>query len=146
MSELSEVEIFDVLVSNLREAAVHCRLLATHPLKGSNYKGLRNNLGLIEGACRQIGFFRDDMRYQQLGFHAAECHKRAGDWLRSNAAPELFLKLADVMGKLEKDVAKLRHSRTGRRGPILAKALTAPHRETRPVYVRNSGLIVPAAA
>jgi len=143
MSDLSEVEIFDVLISNLREAAVHCDRLATFPLKGLNYKKLRTNLGLIEGACRQMGYYRNDMRYQALGFHAAGCHKRAGDWLRSKAAPELFLKLADVMRKLERDINGLRHGRTGRSGPILVKPREAPHRDTRPVYVRKGSLVLP---
>lgn len=136
MSDLTEVEIFDCLTGNLREAATHCDLLAVLPAKGPTYLKLRSNLQMIEGACRQMGFFRDDMRYQHLGMKAAGCHERAGRWLRSAAAPELFTKLAVAMRKLLADVDKLRHGATGARGPILVPTAPAPHRDTRPVYVR----------
>ncbi len=144
MSALTEVEIFDCLTSNLRDGAANCELLAKLPSKGPTYRKLRTNLQLIEGACRQMGFFRDDMRYQVLGLQTAHCLKRAGDWLRSHGAPELFVKLAATLRKLEADIDKIRHGRTGRSGPILAPVRPGPHRDTRPVYVRPSGLIVPA--
>lgn len=137
MSDLTENEVFDALTGNLRDAAANCDLLARLPAKGPTYRKLRTNLGLIEGACRQMGFFRLDMRYQALGLKAAECHKRAGDWLRQDRADvtALFTQLADVMRKLANDVDRLRHGRTGRRGPILVKPLEGPHRDTRPVPV-----------
>lgn len=140
MSDLTEVEIFDCLTENLREAATHCELLAVLPAKGPTYRKLRSNFQMIEGACRQMGFFRDDMRYQHLGMKAAQCHERAGGWLRSQAAPELFTKLADAMRKLDTDVDGLRHTATRRRGPILIPTAPAPHRDTRPVYVQPVSL------
>lgn len=146
MSDLTEVEIFDTLTSNLREAATHCAALAGLPAKGPSYGRLRINLLLIEGACRQMGFFRDDMRYQVLGAKAAECHRRAGDWLRAGAAPMLFNTLGDVMRKLLTDIERLRHTRTGRRGPILVPPQPAAHRDTRPVSYAGLGPLNLAAA
>lgn len=146
MTALSEVEIFDCLTSNLHEAAATCDLMVVAAARGPLYRKLRGNLVLIEGACRQMGFWRGDMRFQILGVRAAECHKRAGTWLRRHAAPQLFTKLAEMLRKIEGDVARLRDRATGKRGAILVPAQPGPHRDTRPVYVRTSGLLVPASA
>ena len=42
---------------------------------------------------------------------------------------------------------KLKHAKTGRRGPITPRVRPGPHRETRPVYVKSpGGVILPGAA
>ena len=144
-STLTEKEVFDVITTNLRDAAENCELLAKLPAKGPTYIKLRENLQLIEGGCRQIVEFRRDMRYDLLGMRARDCHQRAGDWLRSVSAPILFFKLATALRKIRHDMERLRNARTGRRGPILPAVGRGKHRETRPVYIRRpSGLVMPA--
>lgn len=149
MAALTETEIFSCLTENLRDAAANCDLLAQEHRKGPTYRKLRTNLQLIEGAARQMGFFRFDMRYQVLALKAAEAHKRAGDWLRSHTASTIFFKLAEAMRQLERDLERLRHARTGRSRPILVPPQAPPHRTGRPVAVpanfqQRGSLLVPA--
>lgn len=144
MARLTETEIFDCLVTNFREAAEHCDNLAKLPAQGPTYTKLRENLRLIEGAARQAAGWRDDARWLKVGMDAARCHQVCGDWIRAHAARKLFLTLGTAMRKLQRHTEGLQHKATGRRGTILPIIKPGPHRDTRPVQVSTSGLILPA--
>lgn len=157
---LSEAEIFDCLKSNLRLAAQNCDVLAVSARKGKAYSDLRNNLRLVEGACRQAAFWRGgDARWLKIGLYMASAHKRAGDWLRGvknaegvriKVAPgqihPLFVKLADNLRAAYRKVEELQTKKTNIIGPILPKPGVPPHRETRPSGYNRSpgGIILPA--
>lgn len=158
MGRLTESEIFDCLSTNFRLAAEHCDDLAILPAKGPTYKKLREELRLIEGACRQASAFREDARFLSIGMQCGHVHKVAGDWLRGMKMPDgsrrmirpgelhpLFLKLAEVMCAGHRKAEEVRHKATGRVGMILPKVQRAPHRDTRPVGYRATpgGIIVP---
>lgn len=147
MSTLSEREVWDRLRTSLRSAIDLCGKLATVPAQGPNYQKLTEDLGLIEGACRQVGAFRFDMRWNRLGYEVARFHHRIGDCLRARAARTIFLAQAEMLKSFLELADKLRTAKTGRRGPILPREKQAPHRQNRPVAVKlPSGLLVPASA
>ena len=164
MGALTEIEIFDCLVTNFRLAAEDADALAVLPFKGECYDRFRRELQLIEGACRQASAWREDTRWLPIGLMIAEVHTRAGDWLRGIKTPSgvrTLLRLVDlhpvymapawVLRAYAKDVDNLRNRKTGKSGMILPKPLEGPHRDTRPVHVSGvhftpSGLIVPSAA
>ncbi len=157
MGQLTEAEIFDCLKSNLRLAAQSCDQLAVLPRKGPTYAKLRQQLRLVEGACRQAAFWRGgDARWLKIGLCMAEAHKRAGDWLRGVKGPDgkrvmvapgqihpLFTKLADNLRAAYAAAERYRTQRTNKIGPILPIPGQAPHRDTRPSgYNRSSGGIL----
>ena len=161
MGKLTETEIFDCLSENFKLAAGHCEDLAKLPRKGPNYAKLRQELKLIEGAARQASAWRSDTRWLQIGLYMAECHKRAGGWLRGykdatgrkvthreGTLHPLFMKLADNLRKGHAQAEKLRTRKTGKAGIILPGMGPAPHRDTRPSGWNKtaSGILVPAAA
>lgn len=156
---LTEADIFECLSANFKLAAEHCEDLARLPAKGPTYKMLRQELKLIEGACRQAGHYRGDARWLKIGLMMEEAHKRAGDWLRGVKQPNgtrrmlrpgemhpLFVKLAENLRAGHAAADKIRMSRTGRRGQILPIMQNAPHRDTRPSGWRKtrSGLLLPS--
>lgn len=143
----SELELFDRLGSSFKAAAEYCDQLASAPKKGPIYYRLREELRLIEGACRQVGCYREDMRWMKVGLDAHKCHENAGDWLRSFAPAKYFTALAVTMRKLHAATEKLRHNRTGRTGMILPKAQHL-HRDTRPVgwTASQAGILLPPGA
>lgn len=158
MGALTETEIFDCISSNAKLAAEHCDDLARLPRKGPTYDLLRKELKLIEGACRQAAYWRQDARWLPIGLMMEEAHKRAGDWLRGVRQPNggrrripegemhpLFVKLADNLRGLQRVMEDLRTKKTGRAGIILPQVLPAPHRDTRPVGFRRSagGVLLP---
>jgi hypothetical protein len=159
---LTEVEILDCLKTNLRLAAQNCDVLAVSQRKGLTYKRLREQLRLVEGACRQIAFWRGgDARWLKIGLYMAEAHKRAGGWLRGYKGPDgkrvliapghqhpLFIKLAENLRAAYVKATELETHKTGRIGPILPVPGEGPHRDTRPSGWRQepSGLLVPEAA
>lgn len=163
MGALTEAEIFDCLGTNFRLAAETCELLATVPKKGPNYRKFREHLKLLEGACRQAAFWRQDARWLQLGLMMEHAHQVAGEWLRGVKQPDgsrrpipfgekhpLFMHLAEILRRGHIQAENYRTARTGRVGTILPKP-AAHYRETKPVPVsgidftkRPSGLIVPA--
>lgn len=158
MGNLTEIEIFDCLSANFRLAAEDCEKLAKLPRKGPTYSALRDRLELLEGACRQAAVWRQDTRWLQIGMFMAECHKRAGEWLRGikvqgspvrvKIAPghmhPLFLKLAENLRAAQVRADEFRTKATGKVGMILPEAAPAPHRDATPVgWRRPSGLIVP---
>lgn len=146
---LTEVEIFDCLRTNFHLAAENCEKLAVRPKEGMIYRNLRDQLKLLEGACRQAAYWRGgDARWLKIGLYMAEAHKRAGDWLRGIKQPDgsrtplapghrhpLFMKLADNLRAAHARAEEYRTKKTGRIGPILPVAQEAPHRDTRPVHV-----------
>lgn len=164
MARLTEADIFDCLTENFRKAAEHAEDLAKLPRKGPNYKAFREELQLIEGACRQAAAFRDDTRWLSIGLKMAACHKYAGDWLRGYKLPNgvrvtlaegqrhpLFMELAEKLRAFATIADGFRTKATGQRGIILPPTQPGPHRDTRPVHItvphhlrRSSGLIVPA--
>lgn len=163
MGALTEIEIFDCLATNLRLAAEDAEALATATYRGEVYDRYRRELKLVEGACYQAMHWREDSRWLMLAKYMAECHERAGTWLRGwknengvrvkpsmGVAHPLFLKLAELLRDFQRRAERLKTMATYRVGPIYPEPLVAPHRETRPVQVpkgmvlRDSGLIVPA--
>lgn len=159
MGNLTEAEIFDCLSTNFRLAAEDCDKLAKLPRKGPTYRSLRDKLELIEGACRQAAYFRQDSRWLQIGLFMAEAHKRAGDWLRGIKVPgqpvrvkiapghmhPLFTKLAENLRAAQARADEFKTKATGKIGTILPEAQPAPHRDTVPTGWRKSsgGLFVP---
>lgn len=147
MSDLTENEVFDRLRTSLRSAVDLCGKLATVPAQGPNYRKLIEELDLIEGACRQAGAFRFDMRWNLLGYEVARFHARIGDCIRHHASRVIFLAQAKMLTAWLDHAERLRTAKTGKRGPITPREQEAPHRETRPVYVKNpSGLLLPTSA
>ena len=159
MGALTEIEIFDCLTENFRLAAECCDDLARLPKKGPTYLQLITCLKLLEGACRQAGYWRDDSRFFVIGENMAKTHRQAGEWLRGVRQPDgsrrpvplgklhpLFLLLASSMRKLHEGVERLRHRPTGTLGPILPPQHQRD-RVTRGVkYVNRGGVFVPASA
>jgi hypothetical protein len=159
MGDLSEIEVLDCLKTNLRLAAQSCDKLAVSPRKGPAYVALRDQLRLTEGACRQVAYFRGgDTRWLKIGMFMAECHKRAGNWLRGTKQPNgarvkvapgqihpLFTKLALNLRAAYAKAEELRTKRTNSIGPIMPVMGPAPHRDTRPAGWSRSpgGLIGP---
>lgn len=166
MSALTENEIFDCMSHNLRLAAEHCDLLAVSPAKGPTYKLFREELLLIEGCCRQAGYWREDTRWLPIGQLMESAHKRAGGWLRGVKLPNgtlltirpgelhpLFAKLAENLRAIHVGLVKMRTEATHRSGIILPDVMPGPHRDTRPSRVilppgmlkTSGGIILPGA-
>jgi hypothetical protein len=164
MGVLTEVEIFDCLATNFRLAIEACEALAKRPVGGIKYDELRKALRLIEGCCKQGTVWREDTRWLKFGVMMAECHKRAGDWLRGIKMPDgtrvkiadgqlhpAFKMLADNLRGLMALAERTRTMRTNRVGMILPEVLPGPHRDTRPVGFRKTvpppmskgGIIIP---
>lgn len=153
MGQLTESEIFDCIGTNAKLAAEHCDDLARLTRKGPTYDLLRKELKLIEGACRQAAYFRQDARWLPIGLMMEEAHNRAGEWLRGVKQPmggrrkipegqlhPLFVKLGDNLRALHAKMEGLRTRATGKVGMILPKPLPAPHRDTVPVgFTRSMG-------
>ena len=142
MGALTEQEIFGCLSANFKLAAEHCDDLAKLPRKGPTYRKLREELKLLEGACRQAAHWRGDARWLRIGLYMEEVHKRAGNWLRAckhqGTLHPLFTKLAENMREGQKAAERLRTARTGRVGLILPKP-------GRPIERRTpGGLILPS--
>lgn len=173
---ITEREIFDCLSSNFRLAAEDCLNLARLPAQGPTYVRLRERLHTIEGACRQMAHWREDAGGvgAPLGFagtHGLEAvrmgegdsagwlemahmmgtmHKRIGDWLRGHYARELFLKAAEVLREMHRQVERRHNAATGHatmtRGAMMPPVRPGPHRDTRPIQVPRTtpgGLIIP---
>jgi hypothetical protein len=132
MGALTEAEIFDCLLDNCEHAASHSEDLARNTRRGPVYLSFREELRLVEGACRQASAWREDARWLNIANDIAEARKRAGEWLRGvkigngprRAVPEgqrhpLFMKLAENLRALAKQALDLRDRATGKRGAIL---------------------------
>jgi len=162
MGALTEIEIFDCLATNLRLAAEAAEKLSVRPTGGLIYDRLRRALRLVEGCCKQASTWREDTRWLTFGRQMAECHKRAGDWLRGIKQEDgtrlkiadgqlhpAFVMLADNLRNLLVLAERTRTMRTNRVGMILPKELPGPHRDTRPVgympapKLSRGGIIIP---
>ena len=133
MGALTEPEIFDCLIENLKIAVEASDDLAVIDMKGPAYNRLRGALALVEGACRQASAWREDTRWLELGRLAAQCHQKAGGWLRGHKNPvtlirtplapkhknQMFVMLASNLRFFLLGVERLRNERTGRTGMIL---------------------------
>lgn len=161
MGDLTEAEIFDCIRTNARLAAEDCDKLAKKPREGITYENLRNELKLIEGACRQASAWRGDTRWLPLGLAMEQAHTAAGDWLRGiklegggriAIAPRHlhanFTKLAENLRAIASGMEKLRDNKTNRVGLILPDAMPdrGPHRDVSRVGYTRSGLILPPSA
>ena len=143
MSMLSEYEVWDRLRDTLRSAVSHCGQLATLPAMGPTYRAMIAELQSIEGDARWIGLSRRDARWNAFGMEMERFHQRIGEAIRAHHARTIFLHMQGMMKGALAEAEKMKDAKTGRRGAILPKMPPAPHRDTRPVYVRP-GLIVPA--
>lgn len=169
MGALTEIEIFDRMDTSLCKAVDHCESLAVIPLKGLTYDALRKELRLIEGCCKQAGVWRDDSRWFPIGLLMAECHKRAGDWLRGIPIPRsegggrikladgeihpAFKMLADNLRAIRLVVVQTKNKATGRVGMILPEMQKPPTRTqgrqmgwVPPSQVSAGGIIIPDGA
>jgi len=161
MGALTESEIFDQMNTSFRQAIELAERLAREPLKGLNYDALRKQLRLIEGCCKQANTWREDTRWLAFMTLCAECHKRAGDWLRGipvqgggrvklaeGTLHPAFIMLAENLRAMHKAAEQIRTKATHRVGMILPEPLRGPHRDTRPVgftpKVSKGGIILPA--
>jgi hypothetical protein len=161
MSTLTENEVDDRLKSAIGEARDACRNLAVRSAEGRDYSSLRDSLMLIEGCCRQMAAFRADYRWLPVGMQIAECHKRAGSWLRGyedkgvhvkwepGTMNKMFVMLGQVLEQLGIMAEKIRTERTGIKGPILPDSmLAAPERKAGRIGFtpakKPNGLIIPA--
>jgi hypothetical protein len=144
-SGTTEAEILDLLKGTLRQAIEHCTMLANLPARGPTYNAFRHELLLIEGACRQMCYWRGDTRWLPIGMMMEEAHKRAGHWLRKHFPRPLFLKLADNLKALLVQVERTETAATGVLGPILPEVQAAPLKQGRTVQVKTpGGIIIPA--
>lgn len=143
---LKEHEVHDLLRATLRSAIQHCKDLAFMPMQGPTYLAMIHELEAIENACRQVGAFRWDMRWNAFGYEISRFRARIGDAIRSHASRIIFLHMATMMQGALHEIDKLKAAKTGRRGPILPKERPSPHRQNRPVgyTARPSGLLLPA--
>lgn len=162
MGALTESEIFSCLAENFRLAAQNADRLAISPKKGAIYNEFRKQLKLVEGAARQAAYWRQDTRWLKIGLYVAECHERAGTWLRGYKLPSgqrithregtlhpLFVKLAENLRAGFRKAEDFRTKATGRIGTILPTVQPGPHRDTRPVGWNGEkrttgGIIIPS--
>lgn len=154
MSDLSEQEVIDRMITSLREAMDASRELAIKSVRGPNYKRLREHLGLIEGCCKQLAAFRGDSRYLNLSLVMEQCHKRAGDWLRGYRedgvriiyAPgemnKMFVMLYVNLEGILRGVSEMLHAKTGTAEPIVPK-IVETRREGRPAFTLPSAKVAP---
>ena len=152
----SERQVLEQLKDELRVAAEECDQIAVHPFRGFIYDSMRQRLRRIETLCIQVGRYRDgDCRWFPIADLMAECHKRAGGWLRASHSRDertkdvpLFRKLAENMRALRKMIVDLETRPTGHLGGrILPAVPKAPRRQNMPIGWRRSrgGLLLPPA-
>lgn len=157
----SEQQIFDMMWQSFGLAIDACEKLSVMSRKGLPYEQLRTNLHLIEGCCRQAAVWRGgDARYLPIGVFMANCHNRAGDWLRGHKDPitgypialplgvknRNFVELASYLRWAENRCREFQEQKTGRTGVILPQSITAaaPRRIGAPV--QGHRLIMPPNA
>lgn len=172
MGYLTEVEIIDKLIDSLRIAAQSADDIAVRPAKGRTYRELRDALAEAESACRQMGHWRGQSIWFQLGATMHEAHKRAGDWLRGipyyidgedgsrvkrhkpitlGEKHPLFIKLAENLRFARSQAKALKDRSTGVMGAVLPEVAHVGRCEGSPVSVRlppgmmrtKSGLVLP---
>ena len=118
---LTETEIFDCLRENLRKAEDRCKLLATLPKSGRNFSELRDCLTLAQGAARQAGHWRGDVRWVKVAVFIAQAHQMARGWLHrpTSSAKKLFHHLGAALHQMAYDLDRLQTMATGTNGLIV---------------------------
>ena len=132
---LTEAEIKDMWRSSMLAAASDCSLLQTLPAQGATFVRLRENLKLAEGACRQMGHWREDSRWIYLAPQLENLHQMARMMIVSHYARQLFTKLEITLRKIVAGAHDLETKKTGKVGMILPDTSRGPHRDTKPVSV-----------
>lgn len=149
----------------LKDAISCCVQLSKSQRRGALYDKLRKNLILAGGCCRQAAYWRSDARWLQWDEMLAECHKKAGDWLRGHKDPysgartmlapkqinQLFFMLAQALANAHNKVIDLRDKKPHKMGLILPIPKPEPGVRHRPQRVMlppgmtktKSGLLVP---
>lgn len=156
---LTEKEIAGCIRENSRLAAQHCDDLSGNAVHGPSYIALRDELKLIEGACRQLGAWRGDYRWSRLSLQMEVAHQKAGEWLRGiptydangkftgrmQSPRELFAKLAENLRALFKKCDDMQTRATGKVGVILPADAPIMHRDTKPIGWRagSPSIILP---
>ncbi len=148
MSDLTETEIKDCLKSNLKLAADQCDLIAAHPQSGPQFDRMRKALRLVEGACRQMAYWRQDARWLIPGRKMEDAHQIARKWLHrpTISSKKLFIGLAAALRKMLADIDRLETARTGRAGMILPTPLIGQGSHVTPrqhVVKTPGGIILP---
>lgn len=154
MSDTSEREIFDCLVSNIKLAKAQCPILYRSPRRvGPSYEIMRKALIAVENCCRQACVWREDTRHLAIADKINQLRHKAGGWLRQKP-PEVrhFPMMEKLLDMLLISAEMLKNRRTGRVGMILPEVMPV-HRENRHVRVANlppsmtvskGGIILPA--
>jgi hypothetical protein len=132
---LTEAEIKDCWRTNMLGAADDCALLQVLPAQGATFVRLRERLKLAEGACRQMGHWREDSRWIYLAPQLENLHQMARVMITNHYARQLFTKLEITLRKIVASAHDLETKATGKVGMILPDTSRAPHRDTRPVSV-----------
>ena len=152
VSDLTQLEIFDCMLTHFGEAASLCEKMAKSPLRGKNYKRLIEVTKLIEGCCRQAGHWRENHEWFILGRDVHRLQIMYGNWIRAKhrgeAAKTLFSKAADTMKRLRHLADAKKNAAHGRVGMILPVAGPGPLRQ-RAVQVPRmtpGGIILPEGA
>lgn len=152
---LKESDVADRMRQSLREAIQACKELAVRSKKGSPYSNLRDALVVIEGCCRQMAVFREDATWLPFGVMMAECHRRAGGWLRGYTKNgvhivwtpghlnEMFVMLAGNLQGIAEVLDQKVTAKTNRVGIILPASPGPTRRTGAPSSM--SGLILPAS-
>lgn len=134
---LTEREIKDCWRSALLAAADCAKALTTVPAQGPEYVKLRMYLALAEGACRQMGWWRDDARWFPLGMMPEQFHQVARGMIGNKYARQGFRVLEGKIRQLVATADELENKRTGRVGMILPEPLADTRTEGRSVQVKN---------
>ena len=116
---LSEVEIRDQLYTSLLGAADDARLLGILPAQGPTYTRLRDRLKVAETCCRQMGMYREDSRWFNMGLIVEEAHQRTLRWVTTHVQRNMFGLLSAKLTEMANHVRQLETRRTGRTGMIL---------------------------
>lgn len=172
MGYLREGEILDKLIDSLRIAAQAADDIAVRPKKGRTYRELRDALAEAEGACRQMGHWRGQHVWLNLGSTMHSAHEFAGEWLRGvpyeEQTPEggwvkrhrplkvgekhpRFVRLAEQLRFCRAEAQKMADKATGVIGAVLPVPVHNGRRVGAPVRVvlppgmmkTKGGLIVP---
>ena len=142
MTQLTEREIIDCLRTNLRGAADDCEALVRLPAQGPTFMRLRDRLKLVEGACRQMTYWREDTRWLPVGMMMEAVHQKSRQWIVGHQPRKLFGMLAERLRMLHAAAEMLETRATGRSGAILPPVVPGPHRDNRPVQVKTPGGIM----
>lgn len=137
---LTEQEILNRLKESLKEAAVDADRLGNGE-RGDIYPRFRENLRLVDGCCRQMSGWREDLRWSAFGVYMHELQPRVGRWIVEKQPGWKFKSVAEILRFALAQALGLETKKTGRVGMILPEMASAPRREGAPVSM--GGLILP---